>query len=155
LLGPSWRCGTPPAPGAAQSWAADGQPAAPASFAERFLRTTTELTVPYRVDLGDEIKLIGSAIELGRWDIKKAVELEWHEGDLWTCQLQLPAGAHEYKVRGLWGPRRGGRGRCGAASEAAARTSARFGPRAACGPPRRAAGLGADQAAAAARSSSS
>lgn len=34
----------------------------------------------------------------GAWDLNKAVELKWSEGDRWVMTMDLPAGAvYEYK----------------------------------------------------------
>jgi hypothetical protein len=56
--------------------------------------------IPYHVNFGETIKLLGSSEPLGCWDIRKAVQLKWSHSDTWYCDVRLGAGVHEFKVRG-------------------------------------------------------
>lgn len=51
-----------------------------------------------QVNYGETIKLVGSAPELGGWDIGAAPELAWSDGDVWTTTLELPPGDVHFKV---------------------------------------------------------
>ncbi|KXZ45404.1 hypothetical protein GPECTOR_55g310 [Gonium pectorale] len=52
----------------------------------------------YRATYGQSVKIIGSHPKLGNWDINKALDLSWTEGDRWLATLELPAGSvYEYK----------------------------------------------------------
>ncbi len=52
----------------------------------------------YRTSWGQSVKIIGSHPMLGNWDVNKALQLQWTEGDRWVATLELPAGAvYEYK----------------------------------------------------------
>ena len=59
-----------------------------------------KISTKYHVDFGDTIKLVGSHEALGAWDPTQALGMTWSEGDVWTALAQLPAGQHEFKVRG-------------------------------------------------------
>eukprot|EP00798_Chlamydomonas_sp_ICE-L_P023553 gene23553-9077_t len=50
------------------------------------------------VSFGTMLVVVGSSAQLGDWDLSKALSLSWNEGDVWTADAQLPAGAEqEYK----------------------------------------------------------
>lgn len=52
----------------------------------------------YRTSWGQSVKIIGSHPMLGSWDVNKALQLQWTEGDRWVATIELPAGAvYEYK----------------------------------------------------------
>ncbi|EFJ42805.1 hypothetical protein VOLCADRAFT_97031 [Volvox carteri f. nagariensis] len=52
----------------------------------------------YRTSYGQSVKIIGSHPKLGSWDINKALNLDWTDGDRWIAAVELPAGAvYEYK----------------------------------------------------------
>ena len=55
-------------------------------------------SVPFRVSFGETVKLLGSSPELGMWDHKKAVDLQWSQGDRWHGTVELSEGEHEFKV---------------------------------------------------------
>ena len=56
------------------------------------------LSVRYDTIMGDEVRVVGSHPCLGGWDSSRAPRMEWSEGGLWSCELELPAGSvHEYK----------------------------------------------------------
>lgn len=47
---------------------------------------------------GEHLRLVGSAPELGGWNPEQGLVLDWAEGDNWSTQAALPAGAIEFKV---------------------------------------------------------
>ena len=51
----------------------------------------------YKVEFGQTLRLMGSVGELGDWDVKRGVALQWTNGDDWTAAVTLPAGIVEYK----------------------------------------------------------
>ena len=51
------------------------------------------------LDYGDEMCVVGSAVELGAWNPDAALPLRWTEGNVWRGELAVPAGgAMEYKL---------------------------------------------------------
>lgn len=46
--------------------------------------------LPYHCRYGQSVCLIGSIDKLGKWDVSRAVEMSWHDGDLWKVELELP-----------------------------------------------------------------
>lgn len=50
------------------------------------------LRVPLRVDFGEHLRLCGSDNLLGSWNVDKAPELEWTDGDVWITRMELPVG---------------------------------------------------------------
>ncbi|GIL59714.1 hypothetical protein Vafri_14445 [Volvox africanus] len=60
--------------------------------------TTVNFKVHRHVEFGQSLLLVGSAPELGSWDAKQALELNWGEGDNWSTSATLPVGSSiEYK----------------------------------------------------------
>ncbi|GLC40970.1 hypothetical protein PLESTB_000961400 [Pleodorina starrii] len=60
--------------------------------------TAVSFKIHRHVQYGQSLLLVGSAPELGSWDAKQALELQWGEGDNWTTSAALPVGASvEYK----------------------------------------------------------
>ncbi|GIL85683.1 hypothetical protein Vretimale_13249 [Volvox reticuliferus] len=60
--------------------------------------TTVNFKVHRHVEFGQSLLLVGSAPELGSWDAKHALELNWGEGDNWSASAALPVGSSlEYK----------------------------------------------------------
>ena len=56
------------------------------------------LSVRFDTLMGDEVRVVGSHACLGLWEAGHAARMEWSEGGLWECELELPAGTvHEYK----------------------------------------------------------
>lgn len=53
----------------------------------------------YKTSSGEELRLVGSLGQLGRWDFQKAKRMRWREGDFWTAQIELPGTSvpFEYK----------------------------------------------------------
>ncbi len=39
---------------------------------------------------GDRLKLVGDSLELGEWDVDRALDLSWSDGDIWKAQVELP-----------------------------------------------------------------
>lgn len=61
--------------------------------------TSATFTVPAQpLAFGEHLRLVGSAHELGGWDPESGLALEWGEGDNWSAEALLPAGAVEFKV---------------------------------------------------------
>lgn len=53
-----------------------------------------------QVEFGDIIKLVGDAPELGEWDVDRAPELSWSDGDFWKADVELPPSSEvRFKVR--------------------------------------------------------
>lgn len=67
--------------------------------------TTTEgvvrvsIAVSHSVRWGDRIAVIGQDQVLGSWQPGQSLALSWSEGDIWTAEVVLPPGVHEFKVR--------------------------------------------------------
>ena len=47
---------------------------------------------------GAGLRAVGSTVELGDWNVDRAPNFEWSEGNNWHKQLELPAGEQEFKV---------------------------------------------------------
>jgi len=48
--------------------------------------------LPYRVNFGQDICLVGSSDVLGNWDPRHGVGMQWSEGDVWQVDLEVSAG---------------------------------------------------------------
>ena len=73
------------------------------SFQEKRRSVRCQATVTFslkqKVEWGDKMCVVGNHKELGRWELEKAPELRWNEGDIWTGQVELPAETSvEFKV---------------------------------------------------------
>lgn len=69
-------------------------------FDDASLPRTSPVTfkVQQNVKFGEEILIVGDEQVLGSWSLSKAQKLEWHEGDVWSAQVDLPVGTEiEYK----------------------------------------------------------
>lgn len=65
---------------------------------ERSLLVGVRFSINYRCEFGDELRLVGSADELGAWDESRGLRMNWSENDLWTITVDLPFGlVTEYK----------------------------------------------------------
>lgn len=74
----------------------------------RTSRAQVKFCLKYRTNFGQSVKLIGSHAKLGSWDLGKALELTWSEGDRWIATVELPAGGvYEYKWVGAGAQARG------------------------------------------------
>lgn len=45
-----------------------------------------------KVEYGEQFKIVGNHKQLGNWDAGKALDLTWHEGDVWAASAELPIG---------------------------------------------------------------
>lgn len=45
-----------------------------------------------QVAFGESLRLVGSDSVLGGWDVAQGPELQWSDGDVWSLDLQVPAG---------------------------------------------------------------
>lgn len=52
---------------------------------------TLTFSVLHSVAFGERIYIIGSATELGEWEVASAVPLKWHTGDVWSVSLRFTA----------------------------------------------------------------
>lgn len=62
--------------------------------------------MPFRVEFGQHICVVGGCPELGNWILADAVSLTWSDGDMWNATVELPAGAvveYKYVVVGAGG----------------------------------------------------
>lgn len=47
--------------------------------------------------------MVGNQKQLGSWDVSKALELTWHDEDVWAGSVELPVGVEiEFKVCDFW-----------------------------------------------------
>eukprot|EP00435_Cladocopium_sp_Y103_P060663 s731_g22.t1 len=85
---------TPPAPAQA---AAVNTNIAPAE--EVWGGDLYEFKIQYFTNFGEEMYLVGSADELGAWDLSRKVHMAWTKDNFWTVKVQIPADrkAVEYK----------------------------------------------------------
>jgi phosphoglucan,water dikinase len=58
---------------------------------------TVKFSVRHSVKFGQRVAVVGAPPALGSWDAKKAVEMRWSDGDVWTVDSQVPAGPLELK----------------------------------------------------------
>ncbi|KAK9833233.1 hypothetical protein WJX74_011068 [Apatococcus lobatus] len=53
----------------------------------------------YKAAFGDKLKLVGNHEATGSWDLDDAPEMKWHDGNVWTANLEVPTGTElEYKL---------------------------------------------------------
>ncbi len=52
----------------------------------------------YKLEFGQELRLVGGAAALGSWNPTDAAPLTWAKGDNWSTMTTLPTGRHEVKV---------------------------------------------------------
>lgn len=50
---------------------------------------TLTFSIGHSVAFGERIYVIGSAKELGEWEVSSAVPLKWHAGDVWTASVHF------------------------------------------------------------------
>ncbi|EFJ52450.1 hypothetical protein VOLCADRAFT_102948 [Volvox carteri f. nagariensis] len=56
--------------------------------------------IPYRVNFGQSLGLVGSGDSLGNWDPKRTVQMKWTDGDWWTVELSIsPGGALDLEYK--------------------------------------------------------
>lgn len=52
------------------------------------------------MEFGESLRLVGSDSVLGSWDVAQGPALQWSDGDVWTLDLEVPAGQQlSFKVR--------------------------------------------------------
>lgn len=58
-----------------------------------------ELAVEYTTVPGENLFVVGSAVELGEWNVKRSVPMQWTAGNIWTAKVNLipSTGRVEYK----------------------------------------------------------
>lgn len=74
--------------------------AASAPNAGQAEHTVTAVTfwLQYHAEWGQRLRVIGSHPSIGSWDVTKASELKWNEGDRWSTTVELtPGRIVEYK----------------------------------------------------------
>lgn len=55
-----------------------------------------------QVEFGESLRLVGSDSVLGSWDVAQGPALRWSDGDVWTLDLEVPAGQQlSFKVWGV------------------------------------------------------
>ncbi|GFR45546.1 hypothetical protein Agub_g6940 [Astrephomene gubernaculifera] len=55
------------------------------------------MKVPYRVQYGEVIRVVGSSPLLGEWSADQGLQLTWTDGDVWTAEVPIGAGSYEFK----------------------------------------------------------
>lgn len=46
--------------------------------------------LPYRTNFGQDVAIVGSTEELGSWDPRRGLGMQWSEGDIWVCDFEVP-----------------------------------------------------------------
>ncbi|GIL93459.1 hypothetical protein Vretimale_12705 [Volvox reticuliferus] len=49
--------------------------------------------VEYKCSYGQSLTLVGNTAPLGNWSFKRGQRMHWSRGDVWTCNVMLPAGS--------------------------------------------------------------
>lgn len=57
------------------------------------------IAIQKRVNFGERIAVVGETAVLGRWRPCDGVPLTWSDGDVWSAEVILQPGLHEFKVR--------------------------------------------------------
>ncbi|GBF93228.1 20S proteasome subunit beta [Raphidocelis subcapitata] len=73
-------------------------PKAPAGMANKKIKLSFKL--PYRCHFGQDLCIVGSSEDLGNWDPRRGVGMQWSEGDVWQVEFEVSAGPQlelEYK----------------------------------------------------------
>ncbi|EFJ51639.1 hypothetical protein VOLCADRAFT_103274 [Volvox carteri f. nagariensis] len=74
-----------------------GQGAARSGAPQELTASTVTIKVPYRVNYGEVLRVVGSGKVLGDWSADRGLQLIWTEGDVWTVQVPISAGHYEFK----------------------------------------------------------
>lgn len=53
-------------------------------------KAVVKFSLQKKVEFGDRICVVGSAPSLGEWNVDAGRELSWNDGDIWTCEVELP-----------------------------------------------------------------
>lgn len=56
------------------------------------------IAIQKRVNFGERITVVGETDALGRWRPCDGVPLTWSDGDVWSAEISLQPGTHEFKV---------------------------------------------------------
>ena len=64
----------------------------PAGAGQQHKAVRLNLQVPYRVNFGQSLAVIGAGEPLGNWDSNKVVQMKWSDGDWWTTEVTVPTG---------------------------------------------------------------
>ncbi|KAF8061094.1 Mettl6 [Scenedesmus sp. PABB004] len=76
----------------------DAEPSLDAGDAPPAAKAKVTFQLPKHVEWGEDVCLVGEADALGSWNVDACVPMAWNEGDVWTAEAELPAGARfEYK----------------------------------------------------------
>eukprot|EP00882_Tetradesmus_deserticola_P003190 GHRQ01003381.1.p1 GENE.GHRQ01003381.1~~GHRQ01003381.1.p1 ORF type:complete len:108 (+),score=33.10 GHRQ01003381.1:230-553(+) len=68
--------------------------------AETAEKVPVRFRIRKKIEYGERLKIVGNQAALGSWDVSKALELKWHEGDLWVGSAEVPVKQDiEFKVR--------------------------------------------------------
>jgi len=59
------------------------------TVSQRPCELTFSYSIPYRTQYGEKVYVCGSIPELGCWNTSLAYEMQWTDGDVWTCKLSL------------------------------------------------------------------
>lgn len=52
-----------------------------------------------QIEYGEEHRIVGNVSQLGEWDVGRAPKMRWHDGDIWSLELDLPVDQTlEFKV---------------------------------------------------------
>ena len=88
--------------GAAAATASAGEGTSSTGTAELATKTRVRFYVPeFVTSFGQELAIVGSVPELGKWKTERAVRMQWAPGHSWHAEVLLPgdlAGTVEYKV---------------------------------------------------------
>lgn len=61
------------------------------NLAQRFKKSSLQ-NHGVQVSYGEHIRLVGSASQLGGWEVDQAPEMQWSEGNVWNVTVDLPVG---------------------------------------------------------------
>jgi len=46
-------------------------------------------TTHFKTDFGESLRLVGTPVELGEWDIGRSPEMHWSDGDVWAADIYV------------------------------------------------------------------
>lgn len=50
-----------------------------------------DFQIPYHCRYGQHVCVVGNADKLGGWEVARAVEMNWSDGDMWKVVVEFPA----------------------------------------------------------------
>ncbi|GFR50578.1 hypothetical protein Agub_g12852 [Astrephomene gubernaculifera] len=57
------------------------------------------ISVKYKVEFGESLRLVGNQSFLGNWDPRKGADMSWTEGNIWKADARVPVGTEvNFKV---------------------------------------------------------